>query len=67
MYASSSTAADAAKWAALLSEAVSKPGLISAAYSAFHGYSIGNQILALVQCEARGLQPGAGNGPINWT
>ena len=31
------------------------------AYSAFHNYSIGNQILALVQCHGRGLEP----GPIN--
>jgi antirestriction protein ArdC len=31
------------------------------AYSAFHNYSIGNQILALVQCQLRGLQA----GPIN--
>ena len=31
------------------------------AYSAFHNYSIGNQILALVQCQLRGLEP----GPIN--
>ena len=31
------------------------------AYSAFHHYSIGNQILALVQCQMRGLEP----GPIN--
>lgn len=31
------------------------------AYSAFHNYSIGNQILALVQCQWRGLEP----GPIN--
>ncbi len=28
------------------------------AYSAFHNYSIGNQILALVQCQMRGLEPG---------
>src|SRR5207248_523256 len=26
--------------------------------SAFHGYSIGNQVLALVQCYMRGIQPG---------
>src|SRR2546430_16474190 len=26
--------------------------------SAFHGYSIGNQLLALVQCHMRGIQPG---------
>ena len=49
------------KWSALLLEAVTKPGLIMKAYNAFHQYSIGNQILALVQCQMRGLQP----GPIN--
>jgi hypothetical protein len=38
------------KWSALLVEAVSKPGLIMKAYSNFHSYSIGNQLLALVQC-----------------
>ena len=46
------------KWSALLIEAVTKPGLIMKAYSAFHQYSVGNQILALVQCQMRGLQPG---------
>jgi len=54
-------AADAPKWASLLVEAVNKPGMIMEAYSAFHNYSIGNQILALVQCHERGLEP----GPIN--
>jgi antirestriction protein ArdC len=49
------------KWSALLMEAVTKPGLIMKAYSAFHQYSVGNQILALVQCQMRGLHP----GPIN--
>ena len=49
------------KWSALLIEAVTKPGLIMKAYRAFHQYSVGNQILALVQCQMRGLQP----GPIN--
>ena len=49
------------KWSALLIEAVTKPGLIMKAYRAFHSYSTGNQILALVQCQMRGLQP----GPIN--
>jgi antirestriction protein ArdC len=53
--------ADIPKWSALLVEAVSKPGLIMKAYSAFHQYSLGNQLLALVQCQMRGLQP----GPIN--
>jgi hypothetical protein len=49
---------DIPKWSALLVEAVNKPGLIMQAYSAFHQYSIGNQLLALVQCNLRGLQPG---------
>jgi len=55
------TSTDIPKWSALLVEAVNKPGLIMDAYSAFHQYSIGNQLLALVQCQMRGLQP----GPIN--
>ncbi len=52
---------DIPKWSALLVEAVNKPGMIMEAYSAFHSYSIGNQLLAMVQCQMRGLQP----GPIN--
>ena len=52
---------DIPKWSALLVEAVNKPGMIMEAYSAFHNYSCGNQILALVQCQLRGLEP----GPIN--
>ncbi len=52
---------DIPKWSALLVEAVNKPGMIMEAYSAFHSYSIGNQILAMVQCQMRGLEP----GPIN--
>lgn len=52
---------DVPKWSALLVEAVNKPGLIMEAYSAFHHYSIGNQILAMIQCQLRGLEP----GPIN--
>jgi antirestriction protein ArdC len=45
----------------LLHEAVNKPGTIMKAYSAFHNYSLGNQLLALVQCQLRGIEP----GPIN--
>jgi N-terminal domain of anti-restriction factor ArdC len=52
---------DVPKWSALLVEAVNKPGTIMKAYSAFWNYSVGNQILALVQCQLRGIQP----GPIN--
>jgi antirestriction protein ArdC len=49
---------DVPTWSALLIEAVNKPGLIMQAYSAFWSYSIGNQLLALLQCHMRGLQPG---------
>src|SRR6266513_3284798 len=51
-------APDVPKWSALLVEAVNKPGLIMKAYSAFHNYSIGNQILAMVQCRLKGIEPG---------
>ena len=56
-----STTPDLLKWSTLLIEAVNRPGLIMDAYSAFHNYSIGNQLLAMVQCQLRGLEP----GPIN--
>jgi len=45
-------------WAALLNEAAGKPGFIHEAYSRFHNYSLGNQLLALFQCFERGIQPG---------
>ena len=45
-------------WAALLEQAVTKPGFIHEAYSRFHNYSLGNQLLALFQCCERGIQPG---------
>ena len=57
---------DIPKWSALLVEAVNKPGLILEAYSAFHRYSIGNQLLALMQCQMRGLQPGPLNTFPKW-
>ena len=60
------TATDLPKWSALLIEAVTKPGLIMKAYSAFHTFSVGNQILALVQCQMRGLQPGPLNTFPKW-
>lgn len=40
---------------ALLQEALTQPGFLSAAFSAFHGYSIGNQVLAAAQLPSRGL------------
>ena len=42
----------------LLKRAVSEPGTISAAYSAFHNYSIGNQLAALFQCSVRKIPVG---------
>ena len=46
------------QFADLLTRALAEPGIVSRAYSAFHGYSLGNQILALVQCAERGITPG---------
>jgi antirestriction protein ArdC len=45
-------------WAALLQEAVTKPGYIHEAYSRFWNYSLGNQLLALFECLEMKLQPG---------
>lgn len=45
-------------WAELLKTAVTQPGRLLAAYTAFWHYSLGNQMLALIQCEQRGLTPG---------
>ena len=46
------------QFADLLSRALSEPGVVSRAYAAFHDYSLGNQILAFVQCAERGIPPG---------
>jgi antirestriction protein ArdC len=45
-------------FADVLRSAVEEPGIISAAYSQFHSYSLGNQLLAWSQCVQRGIQPG---------
>ena len=39
----------------LFREALTQPGMVNAAYRAFHQYSIGNQMLAAVQLTMRGL------------
>lgn len=52
------TSIDPLSFVTLLDRAVSEPGLFSRAYSTFHGYSFGNQLLALAQCLERGLEPG---------
>jgi hypothetical protein len=53
-------------FADLLRSAVSEPGIISQAYTAFHGYSIGNQLLALAQCVERGIAPGPISTFMGW-
>lgn len=53
-------------WAALLDEAVSKPGFIHQAYSRFHNYSMGNRLLALSQCFEREIQPGPLGSFMKW-
>ena len=50
----------------LLQDAVNKPGSIMQAYSAFHHYSLGNQLLALFECNARGIEPGPINTFLAW-
>src|SRR5438128_11404851 len=42
----------------LLEEAVTKPGTLMKAYSLFWNYSLGNQILALIQANQRGISLG---------
>ena len=46
------------RWTQLLNEAVTKPGTVMKAYSLFWNYSLGNQILALMQATERGLTVG---------
>jgi hypothetical protein len=41
------TTTTAPSFSDLLKSAVTEPGTISAAYTAFHNYSLGNQLLAL--------------------
>ncbi len=54
----SSEAKPAPTFAELLNRALIEPGIVSRAYTAFHGYSLGNQLLALMQCAERGITPG---------
>ena len=48
----------ATSFAELLQQAVSEPGSISRAYSEFHAYSFGNQLLAWAQCLQREIPAG---------
>ena len=42
-------------WATMLQDAVTQPGIISACYRTFHNYSMGNQLLAWSQLQARDM------------
>ena len=44
-------------WQKILHDAISQPGVTHGAYTRFHSYSVGNQLLALFKCSARGIQP----------
>src|SRR5579863_3447009 len=45
-------------WQKILHDAISQPGVIHDAYTRFHNYSVGNQLLALMQCRGRGVAAG---------
>ena len=45
-------------WTELLQKAVTEPGIVSTAFSRFHSYSVRNQLLALMQCSERAIDPG---------
>jgi hypothetical protein len=45
----------AGEYLSILQEALTEPGVVNAAYRAFHNYSMGNQMLAAMQLRAKGL------------
>src|SRR5437016_12467902 len=49
---------DQVQFKKLLEEAVTKPGTVMKAYSLFWNYSLGNQLLALIQATGRGIPLG---------
>jgi antirestriction protein ArdC len=53
-------------WSDLLRDAVSAPGKLLEAYTAFHNFSVGNSLLALFQCYKRGITPGPLNTYKGW-
>lgn len=54
------------RWTELLEKAVNEPGLVSKAFTTFHGYSIGNRMLVLIQCLMREIEPGPMAGYNKW-
>lgn len=53
-------------WCVLLEKAISEPGMIASAYTRFHNYSMGNQLLAMFQCLEREIQPGPIGTFMHW-
>ena len=53
-------------WFDLLRDAVSTPGKLLEAYTAFHNFSVGNSLLALFQCYERQITPGPLNTYKGW-
>jgi antirestriction protein ArdC len=53
-------------WSDLLRDAVSTPGKLLEAYTAFHNFSVSNSLLALFQCHDRGISPGPLNTYKGW-
>ncbi|MDP3720750.1 MAG: ArdC-like ssDNA-binding domain-containing protein [Acidobacteriota bacterium] len=49
---------EAPTFSQLFATIVEQPGIIHEAFSRFHNYSLGNQILAWFQCTQRGITPG---------
>lgn len=60
------TSPETIRWADLLNEAITTPGLIHEAYSRFHRFSFGNQLLAASQCRRRKIQPGPIHTFVGW-
>lgn len=50
------------RWNELLKECVKVPGKVAEGYNLFHGFSPGNQQLAMWQCACRNIVPGGGMG-----
>lgn len=53
-------------WQKILEDAIERPGVIHSAYSQFHNYSLGNQLLAMTQCMMRGIEPGPIGTFMHW-
>jgi hypothetical protein len=57
---------DAVKWQELLEQAVTEPGKMSDCYKRFWNYSVGNQMMVMFQCHARGIELGPVSSYGGW-